>query len=123
MVVHGDIKRKQTKGRYWWNLLESQILNLIGENIIPIISDCRYDEWQEDEVWWVKEKMKGILIYVTRYDQNNKEIPPANEKEIINNPKIKKKADYLLNWPTSNNKELLESIVREQLSKLIDEFK
>ena len=116
LVWFGDAKRKQTNGKFWTNLAEQNIQNAQIEGYdYAIISDVRYDHYPEDELIWLKEKMGGVLVHVSRYDEfkgkvpkssqlkvQKRFVPPANDHEMINDPKIKKKADYVVEWPTLN---------------------
>lgn len=98
LVAHGEIKRKTSEGRYWIN----QINNEIDPQKINIITDVRFDEYKKDEVYWVKNEINGLLIHVAKYDEKNGKrffLKPANEAEARNDPKLKSKADFLINWP------------------------
>jgi hypothetical protein len=114
LVWFGDAKRKQTNGKFWTNLAEQNIHNAQVDGYdYAIISDVRYDHYPEDELTWLKNKMNGTLVHVSRYDEfkgkvpkssqlkvQKRFVPPANDHEMINDPKIKKKADYVVEWPT-----------------------
>ena len=98
LVAHGEIKRKTSEGRYWIN----QINNEIDPQKINIITDVRFDEYERDEVYWIKNEINGVLIHVAKYDEKNGKrffLKPANEAEARNDPRLKSKADFLINWP------------------------
>jgi len=97
MVAYGKCKRSQSLGKYWTSKVQSEIDTCISNNIIPIITDIRYMEYPEDEFFWLKEKNKGILIYLSRL-----KIKPANIEEKENINLIKKHADYSIKWKTEN---------------------
>jgi hypothetical protein len=119
LVWYGDAKRKQTNGKYWIQKLALTIAQDIAFNSNPpdvvIISDIRYDYYEMDEVDWVRMGLNGIFIHVSKYTfgfptdgrhvniKGTTEFPkiftePANSHEALNDPKLQKKADYLLQW-------------------------
>jgi hypothetical protein len=98
LVWYGKVKRQQSEGQYWTNLLTKRVE--IESPEICIVPDVRYLQYPEDEVFWLKEKMKGILIHIERKDINGDIVPPANMDESINDKLIKDSADYSFNWPT-----------------------
>ena len=116
LVWFGDAKRKQTNGKFWTDLAEKNIAEAQREGYdFAVISDIRYDHYPEDELTWLKNKMGGAFVHVSRYEEfkgkvpkssqlkvQKRFIPPANDHEMINDPKIKKKADYVVEWPTLN---------------------
>lgn len=102
LVWYGDVKRKQSNGTYWIQKLETRIskdFENLEENLkIAIISDIRYDFYELDEVSWIKNK-HCPLIHISKYSKiTNKFVQPANDHEKINDPKLRAKADYLLEW-------------------------
>ena len=75
---------------------------------VNIITDVRFDEYEKDEVYWVKNEINGVLIHIAKYEEiNGKRIflQPANAAEARNNPNLIDKADFVLNWPHEENKE------------------
>ena len=119
LVEYGRVKRIQSEGKYWTSLLEKQMLESTAQ--IGIISDIRYDYYPEDEVFWVKEYLKGILVHISRYEMGEVApttfggqptigriyTQPPNKDEAENDPKVKAKADYLIDWETQPDIELL----------------
>jgi phosphoribulokinase len=91
LVEYGKLMRNQTKGRYF-----IERINYNDNNII-IIPDIRYAEYEEDELFWLKNEKHGFLIFV-----EHDFVSDANETEKINNKIIKKQADYKLKWSTLN---------------------
>ena len=83
--------RNQTKGRYFIEKLERNNKN------ITIIPDIRYAEYEEDELFWLKNEKHGFLIFV-----EHDFVSDANETEKVNNKIIKKQSDYKLKWSTLN---------------------
>jgi hypothetical protein len=75
----------------------------------------RYDEYPKDEVHWIKEELQGKLVHIRRFDTEilldplyqlptgeHKRIyqNPPNSSEQINDPKLQKAADILIEWQT-----------------------
>jgi hypothetical protein len=120
LVFHGSFRRHQTQGRYWIESLEKSIFNsdIPRLNKHIIITDIRYDEYEKDEVQWLKNEQKGILVHLSRMD-NNIEIKPANLEESKNNPKLIEKADFHIEWPTIKGS---HSYVLEKTSEHVDKF-
>jgi len=123
LVAYGKIKRHQTQGRYWTQLLQPKIDHSIKNGRIPLITDIRYDEFPEDEVFWVQNLNKGQLIHITRIEPNSTPIEAPNRDEALNDPRIKSKANFYLQWTTFLNKDKeREPVVQNQLSGLIIEI-
>ena len=105
LVAHGEIKRKLSNGTYWTSLLNKEL----APEKINIITDVRFNEYEKDETFWIKNEINGILIHVSLYEEIGDErvfIQPANKEEEENNPKLKKEADFVLNWPTVTDNNL-----------------
>jgi len=127
LVFHGLQKRNATNGRYWIEKISNKILNSKENN--KIITDIRFDDYENDEVSWLKDELGGVLVHISQFstpppsrwsslsvEKEYKE--PANSEEARNNPKLKEKADFLIEWP------ILESTqdIEEELSPYVDEF-
>tara|TARA_Y100001938_G_scaffold149142_1_gene235013 strand:- start:122 stop:730 length:609 start_codon:yes stop_codon:yes gene_type:complete len=98
LVAHGEIKRKLSNGRHWVD----QVTSELTPEKINIITDVRFNEYEKDEVYWVKNEINAVLIHISQFrEENNKRIflPPANEAEAKNDPLVKREADFILNWP------------------------
>lgn len=120
LVWYGDAKRKQSNGRYWIDKLNNRIGKEFAWGTPPIdvaiISDIRYDFYENDEVDYIRKEKNGPFIHISKYTYgfptdgrvvkvggqtvNNTKIftDPANSHEALNDPKLQKKADYLLQW-------------------------
>jgi len=120
LVWYGDAKRKQSNGRYWIDKLNNRIEKEFAWGTPPIdvaiISDIRYDFYENDEVDFIRKEKNGPFIHISKYTYgfptdgrvvkvsgqtvNNTKIftDPANSHEALNDPKLQKKADYLLQW-------------------------
>ena len=112
LVFHGVYKRKQSNGRHWLELASKAVNDAKHNYDYLFISDVRYNDYPEDEVHWVKEELQGKLVHVSQYeiaevlDKRNWPktkvdrafLPPANAEEERNAPKLRKAADYILEW-------------------------
>ena len=116
LVGYGMSQRSISKGTHWTKKIDSYLEELKHNNILPIITDIRYQEYPSDEYFWLKSK-NGILIHISRIE-NGKEIPPANSEEERNDIRLKELADLKLSWNTEpkmcllydNNISFLEKI-------------
>ncbi len=102
LVAHGEIKRKLSNGTYWTSLLNKEL----APEKINIITDIRFNEYEKDEVYWLRNEINGVLIHLSRYDKVNggkAYYPPANEAERRNEPLLKEEADFLLKWKTEKD--------------------
>ena len=114
LVAHGEIKRKLSNGRHWVEMLNKEL----APDKINIITDIRYNKYEKDEVFWLKNEINGVLIHLSRYDQVNGGrvyFSPANEEERANDPILKREADFLLKW--KSEKESTKKII--SASKLL----
>lgn len=104
LVWYGGVKRKQTEGTYWTSMLQKDIEN--DDSEVIFISDIRYDQYPNDEVYWIKEVLKGKLLHVSKYSYNDFDekifTQPPNDHEKINDPLVKLKSDYRLEWKQSD---------------------
>lgn len=103
LVAHGEIKRNLSEGRHWVNQVNSKL----DAEKVNIITDVRFNKYEKDEVYWVKNEINGVLIHVSLYNIKNNQrvfLPPANETEFKNDLLVKKEADFILNWPFEKDK-------------------
>lgn len=118
LVCYGKLKRNQSEGKFWTSILQQRIES--DDCDIAIITDLRYCEFAEDEVFWLKNKINGILIHVSRYDlQENGDklyLPYLNEEEAKNDPLIKEMSDFKFEWPS------FPDVNSKDLNKLVDKF-
>ena len=114
MLVYGKLKRESTDGKYWTNKVQSQLDDCITNEIIPVITDLRYDEYAQDEYFWLKQKNNGYLVSITL--AKNK---PANKEERVNITKIKKSADYKIRWRIQPNMENLYSKYEKHFKEIL----
>lgn len=104
LVGYGDSMRKRTGGRYWIEKVNERISQ--DDADVIIVTDIRFDEFEKDELHWIKEELGGTVVHVSKYniahtfdDIPQKHFtPPANDHEARNDPKIKEKADIVIEW-------------------------
>jgi len=108
LVFYGGIKRYETKGSYWTNKAQKKVDAVKN---VPIVTDIRYAEYQNDEIHWIKYINKGTLVHLRKYCEVETSGPhirrvyfdPPNEDERRNDPKLMEKADYCIEWPHIEN--------------------
>ena len=102
LVAHGVIKRKLSNGRHWVDMLNKEL----AADKINIITDVRFNRYEKDEVYWLKNEINGVLIHLSRYEEVNGKrsyFPPANEEERENDALVKREADFVLNWKSEED--------------------
>lgn len=112
LIEYGKLMRNKTEGRYFIENFK------IDEQKVNIIPDIRYAEYPKDEVFWIKNEIKGFLIFIER-----KNIYDANDTEKINNKIIKQVADYHLTWDSLDenseyDRKLIDFYASEVLNKM-----
>jgi len=124
LVFYGGLKRFQTKGQYWTDIAQKKADSCKST---PIITDIRYDDYENDEVDWVKNKNKGVLVHIRKYwetenlfEMKRNYFDPPNEDEKRNDPKLMSKADYLIEWPHIESKKTKE--IEDTLKPFVKEF-
>lgn len=136
LVFHGTQKRQQTQGRYWIEKAHKKIslLNMVGPEIdYLVVTDIRYCDFEKDELYWLKNELKGSLVHVSLYDrpfvllekeQQDFKIDkvfalPANSEEARNDPRLKDAADYTVEWPMID---CPEEELRKNLNNYVEDF-
>ena len=116
LVAYGDVMRKTSEGKYWTGKLENRIAN--SKSDVVFVTDIRYDVYPEDECTWLQNKQCGKLIHITKFKQGpvpqgkrfskNKIVKiydaSPNDHELLNNPKVKTKANYAFEWEDCSDK-------------------
>lgn len=124
LVFHASFKRKKTNGRYWIERIHDKIIKEKFHGF-KIITDIRYDEYEQDELSWLKEELGGIHVHISQYslidDKDGKLMgklfkKPANEEEERNEEKLKNKSDFQIEW------EFLKEGQISELYPYIDKF-
>lgn len=122
LVAYGKIKRINSRGRYWIEKLNAKIEKAKKENFIPIITDIRYQEYENDESFWLKKENNGILIHVSRIFKG-KLILPANNEESKNDIVLAKESDYSLTWCTEKNMNVLYEEHKTNLEEIYELYR
>lgn len=101
LVEHGKIRRTLTNGTYWTSKLTEAInefISLSPQNV-AIVTDVRYAEYEEDELFWLKKVLNGHLIHITMTLGKGEKLQPPNKEEEINDPVLRKFSDLRIIWP------------------------
>lgn len=127
LVWYGDLKRKQTNGRYWIDKLDRRISTYGGD--VAIVTDVRYDHYDKDEVHWIKEEKQGLLIHLKRFKRDDTNLlqytKPANTHESTNDISLYEKADINITWETVKNprkNDVIIDIVNQTTKKIIEKI-
>lgn len=119
MVAYGGIRRAQSEGTFFTNYLTGRINQSVSDYVI--ITDIRYDEYDRDEISWLKSFKNSKLIAIERYDikelGRKDYVGPANADEKNNFWKIKTKADFLFEWPSCSDDTRTFSMVEDFINK------
>ena len=121
LVFHGTNKRRNTNGRHWIEKINDKIIK-DKFNGLKIVTDIRYDDYENDEASWLKDEIGGVLVHVSQYTVENTHSPvrcfkePANSEEARNDPKLKEKSDYEIEW------EFIKDGRIDKLNCYIDDF-
>lgn len=110
-VFHGNYRRDASKGLHWSSLIYEKMERIKSEkrssNILFVIPDIRYDKHEFDDLYFIKQKLNGVLVHLSKYKLDTKQNkifhPPANEQEKIFDPRLKKAADFCIEWPESED--------------------
>jgi hypothetical protein len=105
LVSHASIKRQISKGRYWIEKVDPLIKNHTFQQVragslneYSCITDIRYNQYDNDEVTWLKEELGGVLVHVSLFKIINSQrvfVAPANEDEASQDASLKENADYV----------------------------
>lgn len=131
LVWYGDAQRKRTNGRYWIDLAKKTIDET--EFDYYIVTDVRYNAYEKDELYFLKNEVNGTLCHISKYklirtdDERSVNIQkefvrPANDHEMENDPKIKAAADHIVEWPDEGKMSELELLFNPTLNQYVDEF-
>lgn len=128
LVNYARVMRQGTNGRYWINKLNREIeeyknSSRFRKSDIFCVTDIRHFEYPYDEVVWLKEENKGVLIYVEKYFQDGSICAPANDDERRNDPLLRKNSDYLIRWQHGASEKILKDLVKKTVDFCIKEGK
>ena len=126
MVAHGTIMRKKTNGKYWIEKVSSEIEKLKSDKEITTIciTDIRYDEYENDEVDWLIDDLRGYLVHLSKFSYESRIIkvhPAANSDESKNDPKLKARSDLEIRWQEAKTEESKLSMTKK-VSKMIHDW-
>lgn len=135
LVAYGDLMRKTSEGKYWTNKLENKIKESKAD--VVFVTDIRYDVYPQDEVYWIKQKMRGYLYHITKYKYSEapskRRITTAkpvkiynaapNDHEMLNDPKLKSSAHYKFEWEEIETNDLVnDHYIVECVEKALNNF-
>ena len=135
LVWYGDAQRQRTNGRYWIDIAQKKVDS--SDFDYYVITDVRYSHFEKDEVQWVKDECKGLLCHIskwgmydvpfdahsTSYERKWACVPPANDHEALNDPKMKAAANYVVEWRDVGPLSPEELNTNPALNKYVDDFR
>ncbi len=113
MISVANYLRQQTQGTYFIKSLLTKIRKLNNDDITVIVPDLRFDEYQNDERYYIQHY--GFFDFFYR-----EEIPPANSFEQKNNALLKQKASNIIPLPPIDSPAY--SLLIETIASKIAEF-
>lgn len=122
MVYHGAAMRKISKGRHWINKSNKEINNKKYKDHLKVITDIRYNQYDKDEVDWLKKELGGVLVHISQFGEfknpktgkSEKDyLFPANLYEEVYDPQISELADYNISWKTVSDVIALSPHIRK----------
>ena len=119
LVAYAKGKRESTNGRYWINQLYPEVN---AEESSVCITDIRYDDYNHDEAYWLMKELDGVLVHIERYNtarDSERFIEAPNEEERRNDPRLRYKAMYNIQWPSFEGD---HQRVKHQAGGFVDEF-
>lgn len=117
IVSFAKQKREETQGSFWTRILQEKIQSSSDKYIC--ITDIRFNYYPEDEVFWLKTKLKGKLVDISSYSPlNGKFMSPPNQEEALNYPLTKVSADYYVMWPKVQNIKSLDIFAEQAILDL-----
>lgn len=134
LVWYGDAKRKQSNGRYWVDIIDNRLKESTAD--FCLVTDVRYDHYEKDEADWIKRERDGLLIHVSQFSWTQlpttkvsqpqlirQFVPPANDHEMLNDPKVAKKADVRVEWENvgklSSDEMLASPVLNKHVSDVV----
>lgn len=96
LVVYGTHIRRKINKNCWIEKIEPKVKESISDKTFSFITDVRFD----NEIDWV-HNLGGETIHITR-----KGIVAPNEDELKNDPILKEKSKFLVEWENFNEENL-----------------
>tara|TARA_B100000676_G_scaffold114691_1_gene114219 strand:- start:42794 stop:43528 length:735 start_codon:yes stop_codon:yes gene_type:complete len=128
LVLHAGMKRDTTNGRHWIDLVSRKIA-INNSDYTTVITDIRFNEYENDEVSWLKNELNGKLIHIRQWvgrpDPNEGVLEriyktPANSVEAMNDPKLQEAADYRIDIRrVEGTEEDVKAAIRPKVEKFI----
>tara|TARA_R100000008_G_scaffold86285_1_gene78713 strand:- start:4165 stop:4812 length:648 start_codon:yes stop_codon:yes gene_type:complete len=132
LVAYAKLKRETSRGRYWIEKVDDYIKTLsITKKTLFMVTDLRFSFYEKDEVYWIQEQKKGIVVHLSRFEEDTDSegkaikstITPANEEERMHDPLVKVRADYKFNFPTidANDDQFMNNLkpkIKSALNKI-----
>ena len=92
-----------------------------------IITDIRYDVYEKDELYFLKNEVNGILCHISKFTWDIQWghkvfVKPANEHEKENDPKIEDAAHHAIKWEHVECKLPEDLLIDPQLNTHVDKF-
>lgn len=114
LVFWGTDFRRKLNEKVWIEKIRDQI----EEDGVDyaVISDVRF----ENETEFVHSK-NGFMLHLSRKDNGNL-VPPANETEAENDPKVHANSNYLITWETTDDEDLLKQVCSLVLGEALTYF-
>ena len=138
LVFYGKVWRENSKGEHWTARALRRIKKNRRRKMIFCVPDIRYASYDNDECQWVKNN-GGVLVHIRKFKFKDQIVPykgfkseriysrPVNQEEKVNDPKVKRKADFILEWPDtsptppSQNDECVNA-AKEVAKRIFDTF-
>lgn len=129
LVWYGDAQRQRTNGRYWVELASKTISETDFDYYI--ITDVRYDVYEKDELYWLKNEWNGKMCHIRKYNtvydfgsnaHVREYVKPANEHEAVNDPKIRAGAHHRVEWVDVGKLSVDQLVTNGQLIKHVENF-
>lgn len=121
LVEYGRTHRLKSQGTYWTGLVTPLVKESLARGEIPVLTDIRYAQYQQDEIHWLKS-LGGKLVYVARcqYVGGVKEwIDAPNKDEATNDPFLRNNAQVTIGWDTYDNIDVIpEKFIEDAVLKL-----
>lgn len=128
LVYHGGMKRDRSNGRHWIDLASRKIAKT-APDCTTVITDIRFDEYENDEVSWLQNELDGKLIHLKSWEgipDSNEGVlyrrykEPANDVEEENDPRVIAKADYRIELRrVEGTIEEIKASIRPEVEKFI----
>ncbi len=129
LIFYGLLKRNESEGRYWVNKASEKIKDLSDKFDFILVTDIRFNRFIKDEVSWVKDEWKGKLLVIKQfvYDSHYQGIDKLyqkapNKTEEENMVDVESHADYILEWPFSEDESHLEENLRPAVRHFLEKY-